>query len=519
MSTAAGATPSGPVFSAGGRLADLLAALPRREILHPAAPDLLISDLTADSRQVRPGSLFVAYQGVEVDGHRYIAEACQRGAVAIVAERPVETPHPLPYVLVPDGRAALAYLASAFYGHPSHRLVVIGVTGTDGKTTTCLMLQAILTAAGHPTGAITTVGALLGDEWQETGPHTTTPDALTVQRLLATMVRRGLGYAVLETTSHALDQGRTLGCAYDVAVLTNITPEHLDYHQTFEAYVAAKARLFQSLATAPRKPGVAKTSVLNADDPVSARFHIYPADRHLTYGLSQPADITAGAIATEGHRQHFRVQTPAGAFPVTLAVPGLFNCANALAAIGAALALGLPIPAIQQGLAAYRGAPGRLEFIDCGQPFAVVVDFAHTPNALRQVLTWLRGLTRGRLIVVFGCAGERDPQKRPQMGAIAGALADRIILTAEDPRRERVEDIIAQIATGCARAGRQAGVDYLAIPDRRTAIATALDLARPGDLILIAGKGHERTMCFGTTEVPWSDQAVVRELLGRRERR
>jgi len=439
--------------------------------------------------------------------------------VAIVAERPVETPHPLPYVLVPDGRAALAYLASAFYGHPSHRLVVIGVTGTDGKTTTCLMLQAILTAAGHPTGAITTVGALLGDEWQETGPHTTTPDALTVQRLLATMVRRGLGYAVLETTSHALDQGRTLGCAYDVAVLTNITPEHLDYHQTFEAYVAAKARLFQSLATAPRKAGVAKTSVLNADDPVSARFRTYPADRHLTYGLSQPADITAGAIATEGHRQHFRVQTPAGAFPVTLAVPGLFNCANALAAIGAALALGLPIPAIQQGLAAYRGAPGRLEFIDCGQPFAVVVDFAHTPNALRQVLTWLRGLTRGRLIVVFGCAGERDPQKRPQMGAIAGALADRIILTAEDPRRERVEDIIAQIAAGCARAGRQAGVDYLAIPDRRTAIATALDLARPGDLILIAGKGHERTMCFGTTEVPWSDQAVVRELLGRRERR
>jgi UDP-N-acetylmuramoyl-L-alanyl-D-glutamate--2,6-diaminopimelate ligase len=495
------------------QLSQLLTSLAQKDVWGNL--EVGITGLASDSRQVKPGDLFVAIRGLSVDGHDFIAQALERGAVAVVGEKFPSDPSG-PFVQVPDSRQALAHLAAAFNGYPARQLKVIGVTGTDGKTTTVNLIQAILETAGHKTGMISSVNALIGDEYYDTGLHVTTPDALDVQRYLARMVAAGTEYAILESTSHGLAQHRVTACEYDVAVVTNITHEHLDYHGTYEEYRAAKARLFRDLSTSFRKPDTSKVSVLNADDSSFGYLRAIPADRHLTYGLTNSADVTARDILYLPQATQFIARTPKGDFEVHSSLVGPFNVDNILAAITVGISQEIPFRAIQEGIASVTGVVGRMERIDLGQDFAAIVDFAHTPNSLKRALETARGLTQGEVIVVFGCAGLRDAAKRPTMGEIAGRLADRVVITAEDPRTESLDDIMARIALGCEKAGKHEGEDYWRISDRGEAIDFAINMAQPGDLVIATGKGHEKSMCFGTTEHPWSDHEAVRAALERR---
>jgi len=493
-------------------LSQLLMALPEKRTRGNL--EVSVRGLAGDSRQVQPGDLFVAMKGLSADGHEFISQAIERGAVAIVAERefPLNSPE-FPLIVVPDSRAALAYLSAAWHGYPTRRMRIIGVTGTDGKTTTVSLVHSILAAAGHKTGMISTVNALIGDVAYDTGLHTTTPDAPDVQRFLAQMVDVGTEYAVLEVTSHGLAQHRVTACDFDVAVVTNVTHEHLDYHGTYQSYLEAKARLFHALTTSARKPDTSKVAVLNADDGSFSHLRPISADAHLTYGLDAPADVTASEVTSTSAGITFVACTPSGDFPVHTPLIGRYNVYNVLAAIAVGISQDVPLLAIQQGIEAVCGVVGRMERIDAGQPFTVIVDFAHTPNALQRALETVRELTQGRVIVVFGCAGLRDRIKRPIMGEIAGRLADRVVITAEDPRTEDLDAIITQIAAGCEKAGRREGEDYWRIGDRGEAIAFAVRMASPGDLVIVTGKGHEQSMCFGSTEYPWSDHRAVREAL------
>ncbi len=506
-------------------LSKLLTALSCKEV--HGSVDVEIEGLAYDSRQVRPGDLFVAIKGLSTDGHDFIPQALERRAVALVVQDArcmmqeaglASCFLPLAScILVPDSRQALAHLAAAFHGYPARKLRIIGVTGTDGKTTTVELIRSILTAAGHKAGMINTVEALIGDEHYETGLHVTTPDALEVQEYLRRMVEAGMEYAVLEVTSHGLAQHRVTACDFDVAVVTNITHEHLDYHKTFQDYREAKARLFRDLASSFRKPDTPKISILNADDSSFEYLHKIPADRHLTYGLERPADVTAQDIVPTPTATAFTAGTPQGEFAVRTVLPGPFNVYNILAAIAVGISQEVPFEVMQAGIQAVRGVPGRMERIVLGQDFTTIVDFAHTPNALERALETARGLTEGRVIVVFGCAGLRDMAKRPMMGEIAGKLADRVVITAEDPRTEDLDAIMAQIAAGCERAGRREGEDYWRIADRGEAIEFAVKMAQAGDLVIVTGKGHEQSMCFGTTEYPWDDREAVRRALETRD--
>jgi len=504
------------------KLSQLLRALPGAT-LYASVGDTEISAIVSDSRRVSPGTLFVAIRGETSDGHAFIPQAIAAGAAAVVGEEQLtmavgpESP-PLgqwavPYVQVPNSREALAWLAAAWYGYPARKLVVIGVTGTDGKTTTTNLIHSVLTAAGRRTGMISTVNAVIGEQAYDTGLHTTTPDAPDVQRYLAEMVAAGMTHVVLETTSHGLVQHRVTACEYDVAVLTNITHEHLDYHKTFEEYRAAKARLFEGLMSAARKPDVPKISILNANDPSFEVLSRIPADVHLSYGMTAPADISARDIAFHSGVTRFKAVTSDGVIPVELPLAGAFNVANALAAVAVGIGLGVSATAIQAGLAAVRAIPGRMERIDAGQDFLALVDFAHTPNALQRALETARTLTPGRVTAVFGAAGRRDATKRPLMGAVAARLADRVILTAEDPRTESLDDILAALAAGCESEGKVEGRDFWRIPDRGEAITFAVAMAEPGDAVIVCGKGHEQSMAFGTTEYPWDDRVTLRAAL------
>lgn len=510
----------------------LLRALPEYRIEN--ARDIEITHIASDSRQVTPGALFVAYPGVRVDGARFIPDAIERGAVAIVTEQtpPAMALHPsgtalYPIITVPNARAALARLAAAWHDFPSRKLRVIGVTGTDGKTTTCRLAASILTAAGHKVGAITTVAATIGDVEIDTGFHTTTPDAPDIQHYLARMVDAGMQYAVVEATSHGLAQHRLDAVEFDIAAVTNITHEHLDLHGTWENYRDAKAMLFRSLTTTYHKPRTAKVSVLNADDTERKVFEYLlqiPAEEQIAYGLTPrplpPTDyplqfIFARDVTHSPDGLRLTVVTPSGELTVESPLVGRFNVSNILAAIGIGMARRVPFQAMREGIARVQGVTGRMEVMQ-REPFAAIVDFAHTPNALRVALETARETfaPHGRVIVVFGCAGLRDVAKRASMGEIAGRLAERIVVTAEDPRTESLEAINLQIAEGLGRAGRSENEDYVVVNDRADAIALAVKMAQPGDVVLVAGKGHERSMCFGTTEYPWSDQDAMKKALG-----
>jgi UDP-N-acetylmuramoyl-L-alanyl-D-glutamate--2,6-diaminopimelate ligase len=503
-------------------LADLVAALPQRARIHAGLvdpSDIAVEAVTCDSRQVEPGSLFVAYRGVSVDGHDFIPQAVRNGAGAIVAEKRLEGLD-VPLVVVPDGREALAYLSAAWYRFPSRQLTVVGVTGTDGKTTTCNLLYSILIAAGRRAGLVTTVNAVIGEREIDTGLHTTTPDAPDMQRYLAEMVAAGIDIAVLEVTSHGLEQHRASACDFDVAVVTNVTHEHLDIHGSLKGYQQAKSRLFQHLAAGHRKPGVPKVAVLNADDDSYRYLRRIPADRQLVYGIEGAHAVDAGLVATGIRRSasdtRFTIQSDSADFDLRTVLVGDYNISNILAATGAALALAVPVEAIQQGVWDLKGIAGRMERVDEGQPFAALVDFAHTPNSLERALQTARTLTGGRVIAVFGSAGLRDVQKRAWMGEIGGRLADVIILTAEDPRTEPLDAILDEMARGAEKAGAMEGQGYYRVPDRAEAIQFAVDLARPADLVIACGKGHEQSICYGTVETPWSEHRALRDAIRRR---
>jgi UDP-N-acetylmuramoyl-L-alanyl-D-glutamate--2,6-diaminopimelate ligase len=458
-----------------------------------------------------------------MDGHNYAHQALQRGAVAVVAERAIESIE-VPLIIVPNGREALAYLSAAWYGFPARQLTVVGITGTDGKTTTCNLLHSILSAAGQRSGLVTTVNAVIGGQVFDTGLHTTTPDAPDIQRYLAEMVTAGMEIAVLEATSHGLEQHRVTACDFDIAVVTNITHEHLDIHGSLEAYQQAKARLFHSLISGTRKRSasagslIPKVAVLNADDDSYRYLRPIPAERQLSYSLGGQADVVATAIRRSTADTWLTVRSPEGTFEVRTTLIGDYNLSNILAATCAALALDLPIEAAQQGVWAMKGIIGRMERIDQGQPFLALVDFAHTPNALERTLQTARTLTQGRVIAVYGSAGERDVAKRAWMGEIGGKLADIVVLTAEDPRSEALEEILAEMARGAERAGASEGKRYFRVADRAAAIQFAVDLARPGDLVIACGKGHERSMCYGTVETPWNEQEAMRAAIRQRMR-
>ncbi|MCE5259413.1 MAG: UDP-N-acetylmuramoyl-L-alanyl-D-glutamate--2,6-diaminopimelate ligase [Chloroflexi bacterium] len=471
---------------------------------------LNIQHITSDSREVMPGDLFVAIPGVAVDGHRFIADALRAGASACVVERLVPELGGTPTLVVSNAREAYGCLQAAYYGNPSREVTLIGVTGTDGKTTTTRLLSAILRAAGKAVGSINTVSAEIGGIESPLSFHTTTPDAAEVQAYLRQIRDAGADYVVLETTSHGLAQYRVAGCDYDVAVVTNITHEHLDFHGSFEAYRDAKAMLFHALKRSVRKPGVPKIAVLNADDASYAYLAAIPADSQVVYGVKEPATVTARDIIVSVQGLQFMLVWPGGEQMVRSPLLGRYNIHNLLAAAAAALALGVSGEAIARGIASVCGVVGRMERIDQGQPFTAIIDFAHTPNALEHALRTVREFSSGQVIVVFGCAGLRDRAKRAWMGEIAGRLADKVVITAEDPRTEALDDIIAEIAAGCAKVGRVEDRDYFRVPDRTQAIARALEIARPGDLVISTGKGHERSMCFGVTEYPWSEHDAVR---------
>jgi len=486
----------------------------------PGAEQVTISGVTDDSRRVRPGNLFVAYAGVERDGHTFIPDALARGAAAIVCERKwnagnaaSSTLNSRSSILVPNARRAFALLCAAWHGFPSREMTLIGVTGTDGKTTTVNLIFSILKAAGYNAGMISTVNAVIGEQTLDTGLHVTTPDADEVQDYLAQMRAAGVTHCVLEVTSHGLAHYRVDGCDFDVAVVTNITQDHLDLHGTREAYRAAKARLFE----------MAPVHVLNADDDYSFGYLLgLPAKRRIFYSREiqpngsygdwwlYPPRVNSAAGQIEAYA--FRCAGERLALPLTTHLLGNYNVSNALAAAGAALAIGAPVEAIQTGVAALRGIPGRMERIDEGQPYLAVVDFAHTPNALENALTTLREITAGRLIVAFGCAGERDVQKRFLMGKAAAELADVAIFTAEDPRRESLEAILAEMDRGAA-AARPRRAEVMHIADRGEAIRQACALAQAGDTVVVCGKGHEQSLCFGVTEYAWDDREAMRRAI------
>ena len=552
-----------PVIDGERALATLLAQLPDRLRLPGDAPvpAVAVRSITDNSQEVGADALFVAVPGLQQDGHRFIPQAVSAGAAAVVGSHPLAWlqeqnwwpwPTDVPYLQVTDSRAALAWLSAAFYRFPSRAQAVIGVTGTDGKTTTCSILEAILRRSAA-VGVITTVGARIAGVEQETGLHVTTPDAPKVQALLAQMRSAGCDFAIVESTSFGLDQKRVAAVEYDVAALTNITHEHLDIHGSFEAYRAAKFLLFRSLFHSAPKPGVPRIAVFNLDDSSCQPLWAALAEEQArndavgvtsyTYSVADSnADVYARNIEYLPNATHFELVWQGGAVPMETRLIGEFNLSNILCAAAVTLGLGIPPEQIRKGVASLTAVLGRMQRMDCGQDFLAVVDFAHSPASLERALETLRPLVAedcgsggGKLIAIFGCAGLRDRGKRRLMGQVSGRLADFTVITAEDPRTEELEDINREIAAGVqdvvasatsemsVQTGKEvessqrpsrAQADSLAhrfaiVPDRAEAIRFGVEMARAGDVVASFGKGHERSMCYGETEYPWNEQEAM----------
>lgn len=498
-------------------LADLIKQTPIKVLSGTGSSQVEVSGIAFDSRSVQAGDIFVALAGGNSDGHRYIGVAVERGAAAVIGMQ-AGVICGVPYLQVADTRPALAYLAAALQGFPARKLTVIGVTGTDGKTTTSNLLYHILIAAGYRAGIISTVNAVIGDEVVDTGFHVTTPEAPDVQRYLRQMVDAGLTHAVLETTSHGLTQHRVTGCEYDIAVVTNVTHEHLDYHGTYENYLAAKGRLFEMLSeTAEKAAGNIRLGILNRDDRSFDYLNSLTMPHKRIYSLSQSGDLTAEAIRHSPAGVEFNAVGSNFSVPVACKLVGNFNVSNCLAAMSAAIfGLGIDPQVAAKGIASLPGVSGRMELIDMGQDFTAIVDFAHTPNAMARALETVRQLTRRRVIAVFGSAGLRDREKRRMMAEVSAQMADVTILTAEDPRTESLDAILAEMAAAAAKQGGVEGETFYRIPDRGEAIRKAVELAETGDLVVACGKGHEQSMCFGTVEFAWDDRTAMRAALAER---
>ena len=486
-----------------------------------------VTGVTNDSRAVRPGSLFVAIPGLHADGHDFVGAAAASGAVAALVERALPEID-LPQLIAAETRPALATAAAWWYGDPGDDLAIVGVTGTDGKTTTCYLAVAALEAAGVRSGMTGTAATRIGGVQEANEAHATTPEAPALQLALRAMSVAGDAAAVIETTSHGLALARVDSIAYDIAILTNLTHEHLELHGTWEAYRDAKLRLFEKLARVgtdrsarPKPLAWPRTGIVNADDPSAGAFIGVAQEagaRILTYGTDPAADIRATHVEEDQRRLRIAYEAPSGAATVELQLVGRFNVHNALAIVALGEAIGLDPAAVRDGLASVPVVPGRMERIDLGQPFGVIVDFAHSPASLRTVLDLLVPLAASRsggLIVVFGSAGERDTAKRPLMGRIAGERARIVVVTDEDPRGEDRDSILDAIARGAEAVGKRRDHDLLVIGDRRTAIEAAFERAGPGDIVLLAGKGHERAIIGPHGPVPWNERQEAESALHR----
>jgi UDP-N-acetylmuramoyl-L-alanyl-D-glutamate--2,6-diaminopimelate ligase len=507
-------------------LADLLAILRAAGRLRgPAAgaDGREITGVAYDSRAVQPGSVFFAVPGDHVDGHEFVAEAGRRGAIAAIVEHPVEGR--VPQLVVDRSGLALAAAACWWYGNPSADLGIVGITGTDGKTSTARLAGSVLDAAGLRAGIVSTVGGRIGGIDERRPPHVTTPQAPDLQRALAAIRAAADAVAVVETTSHGLALGRVDGVRYDVAILTNITSEHLDFHGTWEAYRDAKRSLFAKLAVGPDNPakptpGWPRTGILNADDPSVVLFAATTRDAGaavITYGRAPDADLRLLDIEDDGRRLHVTWDGPTGRRSAALQLAGRFNAYNALAVAALGVAIGLDPEAVTAGLEALTHVPGRMQRVELGQPFGVVIDYAHTANALQLVLDELAPVARARggsLIAVFGSGGERDVAKRPAMGRVAAERARLVIATNEDPRNEDPMTILEHIAQGAETAGAVRGQGLELILDRHEAVSRAIRAARPGDVVLLAGKGHEHNILMADGgEIPWDERGAAEEAL------
>ncbi len=473
----------------------LIATLGPTEVLHRAAADVV--DLAYDARAVEPGALFFCVPGQRFDGHDLAGEAVANGAVALVVEHAVDADRP--QLVVGDVRTAMARAAAEFFGHPSHELTVAGVTGTNGKTTTSFLLFAMLAAAGRRPGLLGTVETRVGGERRPA--VRTTPEAIDLQRVLREMLDAGDRSCAIEATSHGSELKRLLGVRFAVLAFTNLSQDHLDLHGTMEAYYDAKRRLFVAEEPPP--------AVVNVDDPWGRRLAEELRGLDLAPLLTFGVEAADADLRPEGlELGAFGARLRAGGIDLASPLLGRFNVENVLAATGAGMLLGLPGEAIARGVASVRGVPGRFEPVDEGQPFLVVVDYAHTPDSLARALAAARGLTDGRVICVFGCGGDRDRAKRPLMGRAAGHGSDIAIVTSDNPRSEDPEAIIGEVLEG---VDGEMAVE----PDRAAAIAKAVELAEPGDLVLIAGKGHEQGQEAGGRTVPFDDREVARDALRR----
>jgi len=468
-----------------------------------------IGGIKIDSRKVVPGDLFICLPGHTVDGHDYAAQAAERGAVALVVQRSL--PVALPQLIVKDSRLAMAILGSHYYGYPSERLRMIGITGTNGKTTTTYLIERLLADAGRPAGVIGTIEMrYAGRSFPMSG---TTPESLDLQQALADMASTDTTYCVMEVSSHALEQGRVKGIRYRSAVFTNLTQDHLDYHQTMDNYAAAKSLLFSRLGNA-YTPEMSERSysIINADDPYGAQLAKSSAAEVITYGIEAEADVRASNIAISARGTSFRLETFRGELDVQLRLVGKFNVANALAAVATGLAEGLELTQIRDSLEQIAGVPGRVEAVDAGQDYAVIVDYAHTPDGLDNVLKAVKEIAAGRVICVFGCGGDRDRTKRPIMGRIAASHADYMLVTSDNPRSEDPERILQDIEAGLLADGVPSSRYALEV-DRREAIKKAVEMASSDDVVLIAGKGHETYQIIGSKTFDFDDRQIAEQLI------
>jgi UDP-N-acetylmuramoyl-L-alanyl-D-glutamate--2,6-diaminopimelate ligase len=491
-----------------------------RAIGAAALSGLAIRGLAFDSRRVRPGTLFVAILGAHVDGHDFVEAAAAAGAAATIVERALPDVR-IPQLVVERTQAALASAAGWWYGDPSRELGVVGITGTDGKTTTSFLAVAALEAAGVSSGLVGTVDTKIGEVRESNAEHATTPEAPVLQAALRAMVGARNAAAVVETTSHGLALDRVGGIAYDAAILTNLTHEHLEFHRTWEAYRDAKLSLFERLREGPSNPRKRwpKSAIVNADDASAGLFAGVAQEagaRIVTYGTDPAADVRATRVEEDARRLHVEYAAPAGSATLDLRLAGRFNVHNALAVVALGEAIGLDPAAVRAGIEGVAAIPGRMERIEAGQPFGVIVDYAHSPASLQTVLELLAPVAAargGELVAVFGSAGERDTAKRPMMGRIAGERARLVVVTDEDPRGEDREAILDDIAAGAEAVGRRRGHDLLLIPDRAAAIQAAFERARPGDVVLLAGKGHERSILGRDGATPWDEARAARNAL------
>lgn len=472
--------------------------------------DVTIKDVTHDSRKVVDGTLFVCLPGARTDGHDYVMQAYRQGAAAVLVEKDIPgIPQNLTVIKVENTREAMMVVAPHFFSYPSHTLRIIGITGTNGKTTCTYLIKEILEQAGFHVGVIGTIQNCIGAKVLPA--QNTTPDVIELQRLLAEMVQSKVDYVVMEVSSHALTLNRVAGCEFDVGVFTNMTRDHLDFHGTFERYLEAKTKLFQMLGSGnQQKEG--KAAVINIDDKAAAFISKHTECKIFTYGIEKNADLQAKDTNIQANGAAFEIIGSFGVMPLQLKITGLFNVYNVLAAVGAALAEGIDISVIKTALEGFQSVPGRFELVDAGQPFSVIVDYAHTPDGLENILKTARQIAKNRIIVVFGCGGDRDKTKRPIMGELAVQYGDVVIATSDNPRTEDPAGILDDIEAGIKKA-LTPGKLYEKIIDRHQAIERALYLAEAGDSVVIAGKGHENYQILKDRTISFDDKEVVRDIL------